>query len=298
MIFASAVFLYPIPCCSIGLPGWRVVLHPEGWLTVGCEEIIFISGVCYVRSEWRQVEIQPATQTEDRSSETHTRTAGARSKGTQVRGHHSPRSATVGAGMNTPLSPTLPSAARIPGAVKKKRVLLVDTSQAKREMRAEVMRRLGMDVDCAADIADARLWWRAALYDLVLINAEKGHGCRDKFCDDIRSATPPQRLAFLVGKPEYLADSPNADEELTIHNADGQIVGDIKVALAADPGEVTQRRGILEASRRISSVRSTSIARTQAMRGLPHPPRDSEGRPSKRTPTTASLDDLLKEEMR
>src|SRR5215467_1415902 len=196
--------------------------------------------------------------------------------------------------MNTPLSPTLPSAAPIPGAVKKKRVLLVDTSQAKREMRAEVMRKLGMDVDCAADIAEARLWWRAALYDLVLINMQKGHGYRDKFCDDIRSATPPQRLAFLVGKPEYLADSPNADNEIPVENADDDVGGDLKVASAADPGDVTQRWGILEASRQISAVRSASIARTQAMRALPAPPRDSEGRPSKRTATPTSLNELLK----
>jgi CheY-like chemotaxis protein len=198
--------------------------------------------------------------------------------------------------MNTPLS-TLPSAAPIPGAAKKKRVLLVDTSQAKREMRAEVMRRLGIDVDCAADIMEARLWWRAALYDLVLINVEEGHDSRDKFCDDIRGATPPQRLAFLVGKPEYLADSPNAEEALTTRNADDQIVGDIKVALAADRGDASQRWGIMEATRRISAVRSTSMARTQAMRDLPPPLRDSEERPAKRTPTTASLDDLLKEEL-
>jgi CheY-like chemotaxis protein len=198
--------------------------------------------------------------------------------------------------MNTPLPPALPLAAPIPDSVKKKRVLLVDTSQTKREMRAEVMRRLGIDVDCAADITEARLWWRAALYDLVLINVEKGHSYRDKFCDDIRSATPPQRFAFLVGKPEYLADSPNADEALTIHNADDH-AGDIKVALAANRGDATQRWGIMEASRRISAVRSTSIASTQAMRDLPPPPRDSEERPPKRTPTTASLDDLLKEEL-
>jgi len=49
-------------------------------------------------------------------------------------------------------------------------------SHAKRELRAEVMRKLGVDVDCAADIAEARSWWRAALYDLVLINMEKGQG--------------------------------------------------------------------------------------------------------------------------
>lgn len=199
--------------------------------------------------------------------------------------------------MTTPLTPASPLSAPIPAEVKKKRVLLVDTSQAKRELRAEVMRKFGMDVDCAADIAEARSWWRAALYDLVLINMERGEGYRDQFCDDIRSATPPQRLAFLVGQPKYLAQSPNGEKELPVQNADDQIMGDLRVALAADRGDLTQRWGILEASRRISAVRSTSLARTQAMRALPAPPRDSEGRPSKRTSTATSLDSLLREEL-
>jgi len=188
------------------------------------------------------------------------------------------------------------------GEVKKKRVLLIDTSQPKRDLRAEVMRKLGMEVDCAADIEEARAWWRAALYDLVLINMEKGPGYRDKFCDDIRSATPPQRMAFLVGQPEYLADSPNGEQESSVQNAgiqiDDQIMGDLRVALGADRGDLTQRWGILEASRRISAVRSTSMARTQAMRAIPAPPRDSDGRPSKQTPRATSLDDLLREELR
>jgi hypothetical protein len=200
--------------------------------------------------------------------------------------------------MTTPLPPALPLSAPIPGAVKKKRVLLVDTSQAKRELRAEVMRKLGMDVDCAADIAEARSWWRTALYDLVLINMEKGLGHRDRFCDDIRTATPPQRVAFLVGQPDYLADSPNADEESPVQNTDDQIMCDLKGAFTADRGDLTQRWGILEASRRISAVRSASLARTRAMRSLPAPPRDSEGRPSKPTATPPSLDDLLREELR
>lgn len=199
--------------------------------------------------------------------------------------------------MTTPLPPALSLTAPIPGGDKKKRVLLVDTSQTKRELRAEVMRKLGMDVDCAADIAEARSWWRAALYDLVLINMDKGLGHRDTFCDEIRSATPPQRLAFLVGQPEYLAHTPHAEEERALPNADDRIVGDLKVAFAGDRGDLTRRWGILEASRRISAVRSASVARTQAMRALPAPLRDSEGRPSKPSARPTSLDDLLKEEL-
>jgi CheY-like chemotaxis protein len=200
--------------------------------------------------------------------------------------------------MNAPRLP-LPLSAPIPGAVKKRRVLLIDTSHAKRDLRAEVLRKLGMDVDCAADIAEARSWWRPALYDLVLINMEKGLGQRDKLCDDLRCATPPQRLAFLVGQPEYLADSPNADQELTLGSGDEQAaIGGAKGTFPADPGVSTQRWGILEASRRISAVRSASVARSKATRALPPPPRDSEGRPSKPNATPITLDDLLKEELR
>jgi len=199
--------------------------------------------------------------------------------------------------MNVPVLP-LALSAPIPDAVKKKRVLLIDTSHAKRDLRVEVLRKLGIDVDSAADIVEARIWWRPALYDLVLINMEKGRGQRDKFCDDLRGATPPQRLAFLVGQPEYLADSPNSNQELVAENGDNRATIDANGIVPADPRDTTQRWGILEASRRISAVRSASLARTQAMRALPPPPRDFEGRPEKSAAIKTSLDDLLKEELR
>ena len=199
--------------------------------------------------------------------------------------------------MNSPLL-FLPVSELTADTVKKKRVLLIDTSHAKRDLRAEVLRKLGMDVDSAADIVEARSWWRPGLYDLVLINMEKGQGQRDKFCDDLRSARPSQRLAFLVGQPEYLAGSPNANQELAAENGSGQAaMGGAKGAVHVDPGGTAQRFGILEASRRICAVRSASIARSKAMRGLPPPPRDSEGRLVKPTPTPTSQNDFVKEEL-
>ena len=96
--------------------------------------------------------------------------------------------------------------------VKKKRVLLVDTSRVKRDLRSETMRRLGMEVDCAADVSEARCWWRADLYDLVLIHVEDAPGPLDKFCNDMRSATPPQQIMFLVGSPAFLAAAPGMDQ--------------------------------------------------------------------------------------
>ncbi|PYV48891.1 MAG: hypothetical protein DMG92_12390 [Acidobacteria bacterium] len=187
----------------------------------------------------------------------------------------------------------------LPSSLKKKRVLLVDVCAAKRDLRAEVMRKLGMEVDCAADISEARSWWRADLYDLVLINVDKGAGHRDKFCDDIRSATPRQQLAFLVGKPEYLANVPGLDGDPAVPtHHDEALIGDVKAALSADLGDLSQRWGIMEASRRISAVRSASNARTKAMRERPAPPRDLEIRNGKQSADEPpSLDDLLREEM-
>src|SRR5579864_1844552 len=123
--------------------------------------------------------------------------------------------AESGDGMST-IASAPPVPAPIPSDLKRKRVLLVDTSRTKRDLLAEVMRKLGVDVDCAADIPEARCWWRADLYDLVLINVEKQGGHRDRFCEDVRSVTPPQALAFLVGKPEYLADSPNGFDDSAV----------------------------------------------------------------------------------
>src|SRR5581483_12436986 len=75
---------------------------------------------------------------------------------------------------------------------KKKRVLLVDSSRTKRDLRSETMRKLGIEVDCAADISEARCWWRPGLYDLVLIHVLNDAKPVERFCDDVRSATPAQ----------------------------------------------------------------------------------------------------------
>jgi hypothetical protein len=200
--------------------------------------------------------------------------------------------------MTTPMPVSLLSPPA-PGSPRKKRVLLVDASPTKRNLRAETMRKLGVDVDCAADIGEARSWWRADLYNLVLIDLEDELGHRDKFCEDIRGASPPQQLAFLVGKPGYLADLPNAEEVSSVpKNGNHSNGGDVKAALAVDiSGGLPQRWGILEASRRICAVRSLSHARSKAISERPEPPRDSEIRLPKRATEHRTLDQLLREEM-
>jgi CheY-like chemotaxis protein len=162
------------------------------------------------------------------------------------------------------------------GPAKKKRILLLDTSQTKRDLRAEVMRKLGIDVDCAADVVEARCWWRADLYNLVLIHVAGETDSLDKFCADLRGATPPQRIAFLVGEPEYLASAPHSDAGPADLDADA-LRRQVAEALSAQNSQNnSQRWGILEACKRISSVRSVSEARSRAVRETPRPSRWAE----------------------
>jgi CheY-like chemotaxis protein len=177
--------------------------------------------------------------------------------------------------MTTPVV-LLPLSTPDGGAARKKRVLLLDTSQTKRDLRADVMRQLGIEVDCAADVLEARCWWRADLYNLVLINVAGEIESRDKFCADMRSATPPQRIAFFVGGPEYLAAAPHSDEAPVEPQADVLHKQMVAALLAQTSGISSQRWGILEACRKISSVRSVSEARSRAVRETPRPSRWAE----------------------
>jgi hypothetical protein len=178
--------------------------------------------------------------------------------------------------MNAPTLP-LPGADFPSAPVKKKRVLLVDTSRVKRDLRSETMRRLGMEVDCAADVTEARCWWRPDLYDLVLVHVEDSPAPLDKFCNDLRAATPPQQIMFLVGGPAYLANSPDPEPASDGENTPSLPVrkNDSGATVNGTDGK-PQRWGILEACRRISAIRSVCDARTRALRDRPEPPRDSE----------------------
>jgi hypothetical protein len=176
--------------------------------------------------------------------------------------------------MTTPVIALLSAPEGVPA--KKKRVLLLDTSQTRRDLRAEVMRKLGIDVDCAADVPEARCWWRADLYNLVLINVAGETDSRDKFCTDLRSAIPPQRIAFFVGGPEYLATAPHSEDGPAEPDADALHKEMVAALLAQASEHSSQRWGILEACRKISSVRSVSEARSRALRETPRPSRWAE----------------------
>jgi hypothetical protein len=176
-------------------------------------------------------------------------------------------------------------------AAKKKRVLLVDSSRATRDLRSETMRRLGAEVDCAADISEARCWWRPDLYNLVLMNIPSSMVQTQKFCDDIRRFMPQQQIMFLVGKPDYLLAVVPGVEQSASGSGDEHDVAAMHEGNAKLEGKgLSQRWGILEACRRISAVRSKMHARLRAMRDLPGPKRDPDtSRPQRKNEVESLL---------
>ena len=140
----------------------------------------------------------------------------------------------------------------------KKRVLLINTQATLRDLRAKIIRKLGAEVDCAADISEARSLWQADSYSLVLLDVRNDAANVQEFCDEIRTAKPPQTVAFLVGKPDYLAVSPASDDTRVgladnSHNPWGETV----IAIYANACEALPRRyGFQEAAWRIAATRS------------------------------------------
>lgn len=174
-------------------------------------------------------------------------------------------------------APIFPSLHADPAhAAKKKRVLLVDSSRATRDLRSETMRKLGAEVDCAADISEARCWWRPDLYSLVLMNVPASMTQTQKFCDDIRRFMPQQQIMFLVGKPDYLAVVPRVEHSVSGDGEEDDVAAVYEARVKVEGNGSAQRWGILEACRRISEVRSKIDARSRAIRDLPAPRRDPE----------------------
>jgi len=87
-----------------------------------------------------------------------------------------------------------------------KKVLLIDGRQATREVRENVLRSHGIEVDAAETLQSARVLWKPHRYDLVLLDVRRQFpGEAIQFYEQIRDASPRQRFAFLVGPPVYLS---------------------------------------------------------------------------------------------
>ncbi len=144
-----------------------------------------------------------------------------------------------------------------------KKLLLVDTGGPKRDLRAEVLRKLGVEVDCADDIHEANTRWRAGVYNLVLIAVKNEALQADEFCVKVRAAKPRQRVAFLVGKLKYLAYAPAALDDLDSESEPGQWSSSVKAHFSDSRSGPHQHWGLKEAAWRIAALKSLKDPRPQ-----------------------------------
>jgi hypothetical protein len=87
-----------------------------------------------------------------------------------------------------------------------RKVLLIDERQATREVRENVLRSHGVEVDAADSLERARVLWTPHRYDFVLLDVRRQFpGETIQFYEQIRDASPRQRFAFLVGPPVYVS---------------------------------------------------------------------------------------------
>jgi CheY-like chemotaxis protein len=87
-----------------------------------------------------------------------------------------------------------------------RRVLLIDRDSFKQKLRAAALRNCEVEVHTASDAADAGRLWRAHAYDLVLIAAEENSEEAAALCSELKKSKPKQRIALLVGAPQYIRE--------------------------------------------------------------------------------------------
>ncbi len=87
-----------------------------------------------------------------------------------------------------------------------KKVLLIDSCQATCGVRASVLRSHGIEVHAAEKISAARFLWQPNIYNLVMLDVRRySPGETLEFYEQIKQASPRERVVFLVGPPTYLS---------------------------------------------------------------------------------------------
>jgi CheY-like chemotaxis protein len=157
----------------------------------------------------------------------------------------------------------------------KKHILLVVSHSPTNSLRANVLRKHGIDVVCAHHMGDARLLWHPGSYDLVLFDVHCDNSAALELADEIKAECPGQRIAFLVGRPEYLAASPreNGGNDRAGQDAPPKRHEETLRQLMATACEALPRRGgFLEATWRMSLARAVKPeAVSSSPRPIAHP---------------------------
>ena len=144
------------------------------------------------------------------------------------------------------------SANRLPAS--KISILLMDTNSERRTLRKKIMALRGVEVIGASDLLEASSIWQRDRYAMVLLDIRMDYrGCM-ALRDEIKKENPQQVVAFLVGRPNYVALDPSLGSYLAEEH--GMQWGDsLRKAVRESCDLLPQRYSFVEASWRIAASR-------------------------------------------
>ena len=142
-----------------------------------------------------------------------------------------------------------------PAVPRGKKILLVVGNVSRRNLRANIFRNAGIEVVCAAHISEARLLWHASVFDLVLLDMRMHSSDAVDFCKQIKSDSPRQGIAWLVGKPEFVSHEPLFDRSMMEDSV--PLADSLRQRMAEACEALPHRGGFLEARWRMALQRSS-----------------------------------------
>lgn len=133
-------------------------------------------------------------------------------------------------------------------------ILLIDNNSERRALRKKIMAFHGVEVIGASDLTEASSIWHRDRYDMVLIDIRADHRGCVAFRDEIKKDSAHQVVAFLVGRPAYIALDPLLGSYVAEEH--GVQWGDaMRKAIRESCDSLVQRNGFVEATWRIAAGR-------------------------------------------
>jgi DNA-binding NarL/FixJ family response regulator len=137
----------------------------------------------------------------------------------------------------------------------KKCVLLMDTNPERRALRKKIMALHGVEMIGAGDLEEAAQVWHRDRYDMVLIDIRRDHHGALAFRDEIKKDRPDQIVAFLVGRPDFVALQPSLGSYVPEEH--GTEWGEsLRNAVRESCESLPQRNGFVEACWRIAATKT------------------------------------------
>ena len=185
---------------------------------------------------------------------------------------------------------------RAPGHVSphKISVLLVDRNSERRALRTKVLALRGVEVVGATDVIEATSMWQPDRYDLILVDIRMDHRTCIAWRDEIKKQKPKQIIAFLVGRPNYIAIDPLLGSYVA-EEQDSQWGDALRLAISNGCASLPQRYGLLEARWRIAAGKKLtgSSSRTAEIGNAEAPMVSSSTAPTSPAETVTEADALL-----